>query len=51
MDNEKINSTGNDSLVKHNDLIQNARYNLSVQEQKIILYLISKIKPGQQPHS
>jgi len=32
-------------IVKRNDLIQNARYNLSAQEQKIILYLISKIKP------
>ena len=33
------------SVVKHNDLIQKSRYNLSLQEQKIILYLISKIKP------
>jgi len=32
-------------VVKSNDLIQRARYNLSMQEQKIILYLISKIKP------
>ena len=36
----------NHKVVKHNDSIQKARYNLSVQEQKIILYLISKIKPN-----
>jgi len=33
------------NIVKHNDLIQKSRYNLSTQEQKIILYLVSKIKP------
>ena len=32
-------------VVKRNDLIQRSRYQLSTQEQKIILYLISKIKP------
>jgi plasmid replication initiation protein len=32
-------------VVKSNKLIQNARFSLSLQEQKIILYLISKIKP------
>jgi len=32
-------------VVKHNDLIQKSRYELSMQEQKIILYLITKIKP------
>ena len=32
-------------VVKSNDLIQKARFQLSLQEQKIILYLISKIKP------
>ena len=34
------------SVVKANELIQNTRFNLSMQEQKIILYLISKIKPN-----
>ena len=34
-------------VVKHNDLIQKSRYNLSLQEQKIVLYLISKIKPNE----
>ena len=32
-------------IVKSNDIIQKARFQLSVQEQKILLYLISKIKP------
>jgi plasmid replication initiation protein len=31
--------------VKPNDIIQKSRFQLSLQEQKIILYLISKIKP------
>ena len=30
---------------KSNDLIQRSRFNLSLQEQKIILYLISQITP------
>lgn len=33
------------NVVKRNDLIQKSRYNLTTQEQKIILYLIAKIKP------
>lgn len=33
-------------VVKSNDLIQKSRFHLSMQEQKIILYLISKIKPN-----
>jgi len=32
-------------VVKHNNIIQKARFQLSLQEQKIILYIISKIKP------
>jgi len=32
-------------IVKANDIIQKSRFNLQLQEQKIILYLISKIKP------
>jgi len=32
-------------VVKHNNLIQRSRYELSTQEQKIILYLITKIRP------
>ena len=33
-------------VVKRNDLIQRSRFDLSAQEQKIMLYIISKIKPG-----
>jgi len=32
-------------VVKSNELIQNSRFQLSLQEQKIVLYLISKIRP------
>ena len=32
-------------VVKSNVMIQKSRYNLSLQEQKVILYCISKIKP------
>ncbi|MCL1883016.1 MAG: replication initiation protein [Defluviitaleaceae bacterium] len=32
-------------VIKDNDLIQKARFQLSEKEQKVILYLISKIKP------
>ena len=35
----------NQKVVKSNDLIQKSRFQLSLQEQKIILYLISKVKP------
>ena len=35
----------NYKVVKSNELIQKSRFSLSVHEQKIILYLISKIKP------
>lgn len=33
-------------VYKRNDMIQKARFTLSVQEQKAILYAVSKIKPG-----
>lgn len=33
-------------VVKSNELIQKSRFNLSTSEQKIILYLISKIRPS-----
>lgn len=32
-------------VIKHNDLIQKARYNLTVNQQKLIAYVISLIKP------
>ena len=31
---------------KSNQIIQNARYNLSLQEQKVLAYIISLVKPG-----
>lgn len=34
------------SVIKSNDLIQKARFSLDLQQQKIILYLISQIQPG-----
>jgi plasmid replication initiation protein len=48
MDKEKFDEIQKErfyKVVKHNDLIQNTRYTLTEQEQQIILYLISKIKP------
>ena len=48
MDKEKqkeIQKERNYQVVKHNALIQNARHKLSTQEQKILFYLITKIKP------
>lgn len=42
---QKIKELREYKVVKSNDLIQKSRFQLSVQEQKIILYLISKIKP------
>jgi len=33
-------------VVKHNDLIQRTKYDLTTQEQKILLYCISKVKPN-----
>lgn len=41
----EITEAQNYRVVKSNDLIQKSRFSLSLQEQKIILYLISKIKP------
>ena len=35
----------NRTVVKANDLIQRSRFNLSLQQQKIVLYLISQITP------
>jgi len=42
--NNKISILRNKSVVKANELIQKSRFNLSLQQQKIILYLISQIK-------
>lgn len=42
---EYIEEARNQLVVKSNALIQRTRYSLNTQQQKIILYLISKIKP------
>lgn len=44
-DAEQIQSERHYSVVKSNKLIQQTRYSLSTTEQKIILYLLTKIKP------
>lgn len=45
MQNDDLTKMRNYKIIKANELIQKSRFNLHVQEQKIILYLISKIKP------
>jgi plasmid replication initiation protein len=42
---QSIQAIRNYKVVKSNTLIQNSIYELSAQEQKIIMYLISKVKP------
>ena len=44
MNKKKIDKARNQKIAKHNDLAR-ARYSLSITEQRILLYLISKIKP------
>jgi plasmid replication initiation protein len=41
----KVAISREQNVVKANDLIQKSRFNLTTQEQKLILYLVSKIKP------
>lgn len=48
MTNLEVNKCRNMTVIKHNDLIQKARFDFTNQQQKILLYLISKIKPEQQ---
>lgn len=38
-------------VVKSNELIQRSRYSLSLMEQKAVLFLISKIKPNDEPNT
>lgn len=42
---DKITSERTQAVIKSNDLIQNSIYNLTVRQQKLLSYLISKIKP------
>jgi len=44
MDYEELKTAREYAVCKHNDLIQKSRYSMSATEQKIIWYLISKIK-------
>lgn len=44
--NETLSEVRNHLVVKRNDLIQKSRHQMDLQEQKIILYMISKIKPN-----
>ena len=46
VESEKLSETRGHLVVKRNDLIQKSRHQLDLQEQKIILYMISKIKPN-----
>ena len=49
MDGKQIREQQEYYVVKSNDLIQRARYNLTVQQQKLILFCISKIKSNDRP--
>lgn len=43
-DKQELRQARNELVVKHNDLLRKSRYTLSSTEQKILIYLISKIK-------
>jgi len=43
---EKLSEARGQFVVKRNDMIQRSRHQMDLQEQKIILYMISKIKPN-----
>jgi plasmid replication initiation protein len=45
----KVNAAREYFVCKSNELIQKGRYNLSTQQQKIVLYAISKVKKGDDP--
>lgn len=50
MDGKKKRESQELYVVKSNELIQKARYNLTVQQQKLILFAISKIKKNDLPN-
>lgn len=50
MNKKHINTIRNYYVVKANDLIRKGRYNLTTQQQKIVLFAISKIKKNDDPH-
>ena len=43
MEKKKLRKERNSLVVKHNELLRNTRYELSTTEQKILIYLVSKI--------
>lgn len=43
MEKKKLRKKRNSLVVKHNELLRNTRYELSTTEQKILIYLVSKI--------
>lgn len=47
----KIKENQEQYVVKSNDLIQHTRYDMTTQQQKIVLYAISKIKPNDPPQT
>lgn len=51
LNDELIRKERNYYVVKANQLIQKSRYNLSTQQQKILLYLISRIKPDDETNT
>lgn len=51
MSRQKALADRNQYVVKANDLIRKTRYNLTTQQQKIVLFAISKIKPDDDVHT
>ncbi len=45
MDKSQVSAERKQMIVKSNQVIQKSRYHLTIQQQKLILYLISKIRP------
>lgn len=46
MDKSQVSAERKQLIVKSNQVIQKSRYHLTIQQQKLILYLISKIRPN-----
>lgn len=49
MDNTEIKAARTNYVAKDNELIQTASYKLTAEEQKLVCYVISKIKPSDKP--
>ena len=43
---DRIREAGHQLVAKRNDFIQEARYSLSSTENRILLYMFSKVRPG-----